>query len=96
MTWVGRDLKDHLVPTPLPWAGLPTTKSGIYSGAQQEVESHVLSLPQQYDGAQLGWAYFSLLPTVQYFLNQQTKFLRVLHCILKQTLKELSTVSASV
>jgi len=32
MTWVGRDLKDPPVPTPLPWAGLPTTKSGTRSG----------------------------------------------------------------
>jgi len=23
MAWVGRDLKDHPVPTPLPWAGCP-------------------------------------------------------------------------
>ena len=28
MAWVGRDLKNHLVPTPLPWAELPGTKSG--------------------------------------------------------------------
>jgi len=28
MVWVGRDLKDHLVPTPtLPWAGTPSTRS---------------------------------------------------------------------
>ncbi|GAB0189020.1 centromere protein C [Grus japonensis] len=26
MVWVGRDLKDHLVPTPLPWAGTPSTR----------------------------------------------------------------------
>lgn len=25
MSWVGKDLKDHPVPTPLPWAGLPPT-----------------------------------------------------------------------
>jgi len=24
----GRDLKDHLVPTPLPWAGTSSTRSG--------------------------------------------------------------------
>jgi len=23
MVWVGRDLIDHLIPTPLPWAGTP-------------------------------------------------------------------------
>ena len=28
MDWVGRDLKGQLVPISLPWAGLPTTKSG--------------------------------------------------------------------
>jgi len=28
MVWVGRDLKDHLVPTPLPWAGTPYTRPG--------------------------------------------------------------------
>ena len=30
MTWVGRDLKDHQVPTSLPQAGLPTTRSSYY------------------------------------------------------------------
>jgi len=34
MAWVGRDLKDHLFPNPLLWAGLPTTKSGTRSGCQ--------------------------------------------------------------
>ena len=29
MAWVGRNLKDHLVPAPLPRAGLPTTRSSI-------------------------------------------------------------------
>ena len=29
--WVGRDLRDHLVPTPLPWTRLPTTMSGTRS-----------------------------------------------------------------
>jgi len=29
MSSAGRDLKDHLVPTPLPWAGLPLTRSDI-------------------------------------------------------------------
>jgi len=28
MVWVGKDLIDHLVPTPLPWAGKPSTKTG--------------------------------------------------------------------
>ena len=28
MVWAGRDLKDRLVPTPLPWAGTPSTRAG--------------------------------------------------------------------
>jgi len=28
MAWVEKELKDHLVSTPLPWAGLPTTRPG--------------------------------------------------------------------
>jgi len=28
MVWVGRDLKDHLIPTPLPWAGTSSTRPG--------------------------------------------------------------------
>jgi len=28
MVWVGRDLKDHLLPAPLPWAGTPCTRPG--------------------------------------------------------------------
>jgi len=28
VVWVGRDLKDHLIPTPLPWAGTPSTRPG--------------------------------------------------------------------
>lgn len=26
MVWAGRSLKDHLVPTPLTWAGIPPTR----------------------------------------------------------------------
>jgi len=33
--YVGRNLRDRLVPTPLPWAGLPTTKSGNRSGCPE-------------------------------------------------------------
>lgn len=29
MGWVGRDLKDHLAPTPLPWAGMLFTRPGF-------------------------------------------------------------------
>lgn len=25
--WVGKDLKEHLIPTPLPWTGKPPTRS---------------------------------------------------------------------
>lgn len=28
MIWDGRDIKDHAVPTPLPWTGMPPTSSG--------------------------------------------------------------------
>jgi len=28
MVWVGRDLKDHAVPAPVPWAGTPSTRPG--------------------------------------------------------------------
>jgi len=28
MAQVGRDLKDHPLPTPLPWAGMAPTRSG--------------------------------------------------------------------
>jgi len=28
MVWVGKDLNDHLVPTPLPGAGTPSTRPG--------------------------------------------------------------------
>jgi len=29
MAWVEKDLKDHLLSTSLPWAGLPTTRPGL-------------------------------------------------------------------
>jgi len=32
MVWVGRALKDHQVPTPLPEPGLPTSRSGTRPG----------------------------------------------------------------
>ena len=38
MVWVGRDLKDHLVPTPLPWAGTPSTRPGAQSPIQPGLE----------------------------------------------------------
>ena len=28
MVWVRRDLKDYLIPTPLPWKGTPSTRPG--------------------------------------------------------------------
>ena len=51
MAWVGRDLKDHQAPTPLPGAGPPTSTSDARPGcpcvtqnpAEVMVESQVLS-----------------------------------------------------
>lgn len=34
MAWVGRDLKSHLIATPLLWRGLPTSRSDC-SGTHQ-------------------------------------------------------------
>jgi len=34
MVWVGRDHIDHLVPTPLPWAGIPSTRP-VQPGSEQ-------------------------------------------------------------
>lgn len=28
VVWVVRDLKDHLIPTPMTWAGMPPTRPG--------------------------------------------------------------------
>jgi len=28
MVWVGMDIKDYVVPTPLPWAGTPSSRPG--------------------------------------------------------------------
>lgn len=28
MVWIGRDLKDHIIPPPLPWEGTPYTRPG--------------------------------------------------------------------
>ena len=36
MVRVGRDLKDHLVPTPLPWAVTSSTRSGCSEARQRE------------------------------------------------------------
>jgi len=33
MAWLGMGLKDHVVPTSLQWAGLPTTKPDTRSGS---------------------------------------------------------------
>jgi len=37
MVWVGRDLKDHLIPTPLAWAGTSSTRPGC-SGSVKKNE----------------------------------------------------------
>jgi len=47
--WLGRSLKDHLVPTPLPWAGCPTPDQAAQSPIQpayghlQETGTHSFS-----------------------------------------------------
>ena len=38
MVWIGRDLKDHLFPTPLPWAGTPSTRPGCSKPIQPGLE----------------------------------------------------------
>jgi len=35
MVWVGRDLKAHLVPTPLPWAGTSPTRAQVAQSSIQ-------------------------------------------------------------
>jgi len=39
MDWVERDLKDHLVPIPLPWAGTPSVEMHGIS-----ITSHILNI----------------------------------------------------
>jgi len=36
--WVGRDLKDHVVPSPLPWAGTAPPAQGAPSPVQHGLE----------------------------------------------------------
>lgn len=36
--WVGRDPRDHLVPTPLPWAGTSSTKPGAHVQTTGELQ----------------------------------------------------------
>jgi len=38
MVWVGRDLTDHLLPTPLPWAGTPSLDQVAQSPVQAGLE----------------------------------------------------------
>ena len=38
MTWVGRDLKDHQAPTPLPEAGPPTSTFNTRPSAQGSIQ----------------------------------------------------------
>jgi len=53
MAWVGRHLKDHLVPILLLWAGLPTTESGTRSGYPFP-PSTPMGIPGDIQG-QAGW-----------------------------------------
>lgn len=41
MVWVGKDFKHHLVPTPLPQAGVPSTRPGC----TEKGEHYVICLP---------------------------------------------------
>ena len=50
MAWLGRDCKDHQVPTPLLWTGLPATRSGTRSGWQPR-SSPSLAMNNFRDGA---------------------------------------------
>jgi len=38
MVWVGRDLKDYLVPAPLPGARIPSTRSGCSKETRKELK----------------------------------------------------------
>jgi len=38
MVWIGRDLLDHLIPTPLPWAGTLPPDQGAQSPIQPGLE----------------------------------------------------------
>lgn len=38
MVWVGRDVKDHLLPISLPWAGTPGTRQVVQSPIQSGLE----------------------------------------------------------
>lgn len=44
MVWVERELKGYLVPNPLPWAGLPSTRPGFS-------ETSILTLSNSRAGA---------------------------------------------
>jgi len=37
MAWVEKDLKDHIVSTPLLWAGLPTTRPRTSSNVREQL-----------------------------------------------------------
>lgn len=39
ITWAGRDLENHLIPTPLPQAQLPIIKSALDQAAQGPIQS---------------------------------------------------------
>jgi len=54
MAWVGRDLKDHQVPTPLPQAGLAATRSSTGSGCPGPIQPGLE--PPEVGHPQLPWA----------------------------------------
>jgi len=62
MVWVEKNLKDHPVPTPLPWAGTPFTKvaqSPIQCGLLKVWAFIVLSTYLYYTRIQCYWNAFS-------------------------------------
>lgn len=38
VAWAGRDLKDHIVPTPLPQAGMPSTTPGLSESGLEHLQ----------------------------------------------------------
>ena len=49
VVWVGRDLKDHLVPPPLQWAGTSSTRPVCCSNAQPTTQQQLAELGEKDD-----------------------------------------------